>query len=400
MTAASKSETVLLLGNYRPALTVARSLAAEGHVIWVSRDDDAGAAYASRFVNGLWENPPRMDPAIQYPALAEYLKVRPDITVVFPLLEAYVRGFSAYRSQLPNDRLYVMPNRSAVETCLDKAQLLNLVEKARLPLARNMTVRDLPGLQAAIREVGFPLVVKPTDSTIWLGQRKALIVRDQGAFAAAFPDWPSKHTGLIVQTYIEGPRLNLYFAAQNGRAIRYLPVEIGATDIQDGTGLATHGFSVPLTPQMRAMGDALIELLQYHGIGCIQMLQDRQTGDLSFLEINPRIGGNHAITDHCGMHLDRLALKLAAGTPVDDRLVVGKAGVRYAWTIGALRGAAVELRNGELTGAGFARQIANALRIGLTTRAHITFRFDDPVPSIALLARALPGRRLARLGAP
>lgn len=392
MTTKIDPETILLLGNYRPALTVARSLAAQGHRILVSLDDDAGAAGTSRAVEGQWRNTASTDPDLQYPALAQFLADRPDIRVVFPLAESYVRAFYAHRHLLPDDRIYVMPNQTAVEVCADKGRLLDLVTEAGLPVARNVTVRSYDELRKAAGTVGFPLIVKPADSTIWIGTRKVLVLEDRAAFDAALPDWPTGHAALIVQSYVDGPRLNLYFAAQHGRAIRYAAVRIGQTDLPDRTGLATDGVTIALEPRLRDIGDSLIAKLDYHGVGCIQVLRDRHTGDLSFLEINARIGGNHTITDACALELDRIAVALASGRVLDDRLIVAKDGVRYVWTTGALRGAAIALRDGEIRPTAFIAQVLQTLFLAVTTRTHITFRLTDPRPTLILLSRALPNR--------
>lgn len=401
MTTQIDPTTILLLGNYRAALTVARSLAAQGHRIWVSLDDDAGAAGSSRAVEGQWRNTAILDPDVQYRALALFLADRPDIRVVFPLAEAYVRAFYAHRHLLPDDRTYVMPNQTAAEVCADKGRLLDLVTKAGLPVARNVTVGTYEELRDAARTVGFPLIVKPADSTIWIGARKVLILEDRTAFDAALTEWPSGHAALIVQSYVDGPRLNLYFAAQHGRAIRYAAVRIGQTDLPDRTGLATDGVTIPLEPSLRDIGDTLIAKLDYHGVGCIQVLRDRHTGELSFLEINARIGGNHTITDACGLELDRIAVALASGSVLDDRLNVAKDGVRYVWTIGALRGAAIALRDGEISPSAFLAQVLQTLFLAVTTRTHITFRLTDPRPTLILLSRALQHRlRLFGSGRP
>ncbi len=383
--------TILLLGNYRPALAVARSLAEDGHRILVSSDAGAGAAERSRAVSGMWKTPQDTSPAALYASLADFLQENPDIDTVFPLMESYVRGFPDHAHLLPADRLYVMPNSEAVRICLDKARLLQAVTDAGLPCARNLPVHDLASLQGAAGAIGFPLVIKPSDSTVWLGNRKALILNDQEALNAALPKWPDGHGELIVQTFVDGPRVNLYFAAQNGRAIRYLAVQIGETDIADGTGLATTGFTIEPEPAVRDMADALLARLNYHGVGCIQVLCDRNTGQPSFLEINPRIGGNHAITVFAEMELERVALQLAVGGPVEDTLKIGRSGIRYAWTTGALRGVGLALRNGETSRTAAMRAALKALVTGVTTRRHITFTPGDPVPSLTLFARLVPG---------
>ncbi|MEX0285897.1 MAG: ATP-grasp domain-containing protein [Paracoccaceae bacterium] len=384
-------QTVLLLGNYRPALTVARSLHAQGYRVVVSKDRDAGAASKSKAVAEIWETPETAEPKQLYQALAGFLADRPDIQIVFPLMESYVRAFYGHAELLPEDRVYVMPNRDAVEVCLDKGRLIETVDNAGLPCARAITVHNFVTLMQAVEDLGYPLVIKPSDSTVWLGNRKALILHGPGDFAAAFSEWPTEHQSLIVQHFVDGPRINLYFAASGGQAIRYLAVQIGETDIADGTGLATTGTTIELDGELQRLGDALIAQLDYHGIGCIQFLRDRHSGRLSFLEINPRIGGNHAITALCGLDLDTVALPLAAGERVDTNLVIGPAGHVYAWTTGALRGFGLAVRQKEIGVGAAIRQALSAVWLGLRTRHHITFRWNDPLPTLTLLLRLIPG---------
>ncbi len=384
-------ETVLLLGNYRPALTVARALSAKGYRVEVSRDGDAAAAQWSRAVDAIWDTPNSNDPAELYGALATYLAANSRITTVFPLMESYVRSFYDHAHLLPQDRLYVMPNRLAIDICLDKPRLLDTAAEAGLPCARAIEVTDHDALHAAAAQIGYPLVIKPADSTIWLGTRKALILPDQQALTRALPEWPQAHEALIIQRFVDGPRVNLYFAAANGRAIRYLAVQIGQTDIADGTGLATTGTTIDLSPTLHTMADALLDRLSYHGVGCIQVLMDRTTGQPSFLEINPRIGGNHAITAHCGLGLDTLALDLARQTPLDTPLRLGPKGRRYVWTTGDLRGLGLALRNKEAGVAHTLSRATMAIWRGLTTRRHVTWQLTDPMPSLILLLRLIPG---------
>jgi len=224
---AKNRSTILLLGNYRPALSVARGLSAAGYHVVVSRDDDAGAATWSRAVAEIWDTPGGDDIRRAYDALAVFLEQRPDIELVFPLMERWVRAFFDHVDLLPDDRTYVMPNQDAVEACLDKNQLLRIVSKAKLHSAKSTSATDMDTLRAAAKTVGFPAVVKPADSTIWLNNRKALILNDQTAFDQAFPSWPKQHEALIVQTFVDGPRRNLYFAAPPGEPACSPPVLLG-----------------------------------------------------------------------------------------------------------------------------------------------------------------------------
>ena len=385
-------QTVLILGNYRPALPMARSLADAGWRVAVSADEGNGAARHSRFVSETWENAEAWAAggAALWQALARHLEARPDIDTVFPIHQRYVQDFFANRHRLPGDRLYVMPNREAVEVSLDKGRSFAAAEDAGFATARNREVADDAGLAAAAEEIGYPLIVKPVDSVIPVAGRKALILHRAGDLTDWLPRWPRGNEALIVQSYVDGPRINLYFAAERGRAVRYLAAEILRTDRPDGTGLATLGRTIRPDPALLQKADALIGRLGYHGIGCLQVLRDDRTGAPSFLEINPRIGGNHAITVRCGLGLETLAIALARGEATGETLRTAPAGVRYVWTTGALRGAAQSWKAGELGTAGALGAAARSVAEGLTGGGHVTFHPRDPMPALALTLGRIP----------
>lgn len=81
-------KTVWLLGNYRSALTVARVLSSDEYNALVSRDADAGAARYSRAIGEIWETPDTDDPKRHFSKLGKFLKGRPDIGIVFPVMES------------------------------------------------------------------------------------------------------------------------------------------------------------------------------------------------------------------------------------------------------------------------------------------------------------------------
>lgn len=67
--------------------------------------------------------------------------------------------------------------------CTNKARMRQCVARAGLPVPRNLTVRNEPGLALALDEVGLPLVVKPVDNQSGRGVR---IVTDASELIAAF----------------------------------------------------------------------------------------------------------------------------------------------------------------------------------------------------------------------
>ncbi len=116
-----------------------------------------------------------------------------------------------------------------------------------------------------------------------------------------------------------------------------LQIEILRTDRPDGTGYAVEGVSVPLSPVWRLHLQRLVSRIGYDGPGCLQYICDTATQRSTLLELNPRIGANHAAAEALGLKLPYWWIEYLetgrARIPEPFEYVVG---VRYAWLTGDL----------------------------------------------------------------
>lgn len=389
MTIPNLGGAVLLLGNYRAALAVARRLSMFGCRIIVSRDAPEGFIQFSRFVDECWDHPPVADRTEFASALGLFLSQRPDVRVIFPVMEEHVEAIAAIRNQLPSDRTIASPSDVTVQTCLDKQAMLKIVEELNLPAGKTLRVGSIAELGAALAQFDGPVVLKSLSSTTRLGGAKALIVDAAKDIRTQLPQWPEGHEQLLVQTYFAGPRYNLYFAAEDGRPIRYLTAEVLRTDAPDGTGLNTAANVVDCHEEMLRQADLILSALSYHGVGLLQFINDESSGVVYFLELNPRLAGNHVITDESGLDLAELAISLAAGSPIDATLRTVPAGGRFLWLSGALSAALRTARSGSSLRIAMDMAVAAVAR-SFSADIRATWRSDDPLPSIAYAARRAP----------
>jgi len=381
---------VLLLGNYRAAVTVARELGKRGHTIVVGcAGDEEGGAEHSRYCARSWEHPPASSGGVFIDALRDLLFSDPDISVVLPVSERYVRLVNAHRPELPQDRIYAMPDADAVDICLDKARTLALAIHADVPVAPFRNVTTLAELGDAADALGFPLVVRPVDSMQRLFGLKALVIRSREELVARFAGWPGEHASLLVQRKVSGGRHNVYFAAERGRPIRLLEAVVLRTDKPDGTGLAVEGVTQKLRSVSRHYTTRLLSALAYHGVGCAQFLVDPGSGRTHFLEINPRIAGHHAVAERAGLGLSELAVALAARRTLDEPFREGTAGIRYAWSYGELRALKSRFASGEIALGGLARGLALVADTALRADMQVDWEPSDPRPTFETFRRAL-----------
>lgn len=395
-------QTVLLLGNYRPALTLARVLHVEGYKVICSVEGCDGGAEHSRYVDELWGHRSiRIDPEGFLRDLREFLKVRPDISVVYPVSEEYVRIFADYEQLLPTGPVYAMTPPDLVKACLDKLGLMSLAVLNKVPTAPFEMVDTLSGFMQAVEHIGLPLVIRPEKSTDRICDKKAVVCETFADLQEVVLELASSMRPLLLQRKVEGRRHNLYFAAQNGQVVRYLHAVILRTDMLDGTGLAVEGETVEPDSELKGYVMRMVQALGYTGIGCAQFLVNEHDGSISFLEINPRIAGNHAVPEAAGLKLSTLAISLAKAPSLPVLALEGKTGLRYVWTAGDLMGAKIAYLRGEIGIKEGWNWLGRAVSAAWHADIHMKWCWHDPLPGICSLFEVLPSfkgawRRISR----
>ncbi|MCB1883162.1 MAG: ATP-grasp domain-containing protein [Geminicoccaceae bacterium] len=385
------SRNVLLIGNYRPTLSAVRSLGRAGHRLVMGCERIGAFAERSRHVAERWDHPELTDPDEFGPALLAFLESRPDIDALFPVSGLAIMRVCEVFERLPPRLAVAMPHPRLVELCDHKTKLLDVAESLGIPYPPYALVDDMPALKAAAVRLGTPLVVKAAFAERRLGGEKALILRDEAAFARALPDWPGIGT-LLVQRYAEGPRHNLHFVAKDGRLLRCLDSISLRTQRPNGSGLTVESVCVRTPPHLRAWCARMIGRMGYTGIGCLQFLVDPKDGAAAFLEINPRMAAGYGIAQHGGLDMPRLALDLATGVPVAERPDDEdgyRIGDRYAWTEGDIAGLKLALKRGEVGPFAALAWAGRILKSAFRADAHASWRRDDPRPTLAILARSL-----------
>ena len=95
-----------------------------------------------------------------------------------------------------------------VGKCLDKPFMLQLADELGVPTAGFALTRDAREFQNATRRLGFPLVIRPLDSTDRLGARKALILETEKAAKEVGREIDLTERSLILQQRFQGKRHN------------------------------------------------------------------------------------------------------------------------------------------------------------------------------------------------
>ncbi|MCP4184861.1 MAG: hypothetical protein GY761_16335 [Hyphomicrobiales bacterium] len=387
-----EGQSVLLLGNYRPTLFIARQLKHQGaRVISGLEGCDLGAEY-SRYVDETWDHcPVEQDPKAFIRALEQYVRSRKDISIILPVSEEFCRAIANHKPDLPDTIIVAMNDAELVKTCLDKTRMLDLCSAIGVPVAPYVLVDNADDLQRAETDIGFPMVARPSISASRINREKAVRIKNSTDLSQLHANWNENWGGLIVQKQVSGLRNNIFFAARNGEVCRLLQTKILRTDRFDGSGLAVEGMTVEPDARLVRYTEALAKKLDYSGIGCAQFLVDDVTGEVCFLENNPRFSGSHVISEYCGLDLIGFQIALAQCTlEQQESRQQGVVGVRYGWMSGDLNGLRHAVRGGKIDATGAVNWFFKALRNGFTSDVDMVLRWDDPLPGLVSMFETLP----------
>lgn len=387
------SRKILILGNFRQSVTVIRSLARAGFAPIVGRQGPPAFTEYSRYTAAVWVHPPLEQADAFLAALRRFLTIQ-DVSFIFPVGETAQACLARHRQQIPPFTQVIMPPPTTVLTCLDKAEIYQIVSALSIPLPESQVVYDLSQLTSAAERVGYPCIVKPNTSLVFFFGRKAIICRSTQDVHAGFPFWPLGNECLIVQKYISGYRPNCHFAALQGKVFAYFEHDVLRTDRIDETGYEVEGISVQPTPILRHYCERLVQALHYSGVGCVQFLIDRESGAVYFLEINPRLDATCALPYRCAYDFPKLALECVAyldkvwafPLPVPSAYPAGK---RVHWLLGDVQGLCHGLEAGEVDLRTALRWCGRILRSFAKADMHLTYWWKDPLPTGFLYAGLL-----------
>ncbi|MEM7414943.1 MAG: ATP-grasp domain-containing protein [Gemmatimonadota bacterium] len=376
---------VLLLGGYRQAPAVARSLARAGYRVIVGVGPHGNPAARSRFAGELWHHTDVGD--VDFIDGLRDFAASHDRLAVFPLGDSELLALSQPDSELPPELLPIMPASETVRTCLDKSAAQDFMTSVGVSPPETRTVRSLEELGAALAGVGVPAVIKPDTSLATIAGNKALICSTVEEARTAMPEWPAGASYLLVQEYVRGRRHNCHLVAESGSITARFEQVIVRTDRLDGTGLCVEARSGVPTEELWELCRRITEGAGYTGAACIQFLMGEEGQGIRCLEVNPRMCASCAFPVHCGvdMPLATLEAALRARGWVVDRAgsTSGyRRGETMNWLLGDITGV-IEQR-GAMSGRDRIRAVSRVFGSAARADVHVTWSWTDPVPTLVM----------------
>jgi 3-methylcrotonyl-CoA carboxylase alpha subunit len=218
--------------------------------------------------------------------------------------------------------VFVGPPASAIDAMGSKSAAKALMEKAGVPLVPGYHGDDqsIDTLAAAVRNIGFPVLIKATAGGGGKGMRRVDREEDVETELAAAQREALSSFGdakVLVERLLERPRHVevQVFADAHGNCVHVFERDCS---IQRRHQKVVEEAPAPgVTPDLReeigAAAVAAAEAIGYVGAGTVEFLMD-EDGSFYFMEMNTRLQVEHPVTEMIsGLDLVELQLRVAAG---------------------------------------------------------------------------------------
>lgn len=393
VTTSARPDGVLVLGNYRQTEAIVHSLASAGLEVVVVNDRTDGKREfieLSKYVADVWHIPYDGDEELYCGALLRRLKDSGSVRYVFPVGERELKVLARQAARFRGLAELVMPDPRTAQFCLDKRLVCERAAALGVPTPPSATGDRRREWMRLATGWGLPALCKRKDSFELIHGRKALIIRtaeELDSLVRSLENEPEPGS-FVLQKYVKGELYGCNITAVNGTITAFMLNKTARTDAPDGTGIPVEISIVAPFEDMRRYCELLMADLRYTGVCLIQFLRESRDSAPYLLEINPRLGASCALPKLAGYDFPRMALRCATyrgvgplpGSDVDPAYPVG---LRACSIYSDIFGLNQNIRRSPLSCS--LTWLARLLRSLLSTRHHLTWRLDDPLPGLYLL---------------
>jgi len=288
----SRQSVLIPSGRKMKSYACMRSLSRRGIQTVVASEYERIPHFSSRFCDERARLPASPGDPLAYRDALLDLASRADVQTIVPVRECDVYLFAKYHDEFEREVSLVVPPLETLGSAHDRLRLADEAERAGVPVPETRLLSE-------VDEWDSNVVVKPRYNVLtsdYLEDISPETVREVKNVRFLTPDDEPDVADIreemghepIVQDFVPQAKKHLYCALWNeGEPVAtYQHRQIRQNSWVGGGGVyreSTHSEAVE-----NAAYD-LLSRLDWHGLACIEYVQDERTGEWKFLEINPRV---------------------------------------------------------------------------------------------------------------
>ncbi|MEK3884879.1 carboxylate--amine ligase [Paenibacillus sp. PL2-23] len=393
-----RHKAVILGCNYYIGLSVIRCLGMRGiHTVAVDYAEQGAYGALSKYTSERLIAPHYKEEKEAFIAfLKDYGSKQEAPPVLFPCHDSYVEAIDEHLTELRE--LYLIPQtkQGLYTEVMNKDSLHLLAREYGVAVPETLRPGDEDFLNRVERELGYPCIVKPTDSPAFVAvfRRKLFLARDRVELLEAMEQAANAGLDVIVQRIIPGFDDHMYtydaYLNQESKVThqvtcqkyRQFPINFGAS-------VYTGQLCVP---ELMDIGGPFLERIGWKGFAEIEFKKDAETGVFYLIEVNVRTTNLNELLRKVGINFPYVAYMELAGSPVEPCTVTRNTNRVFWYAYEDMLAVRDYWREGQLSA-------GEVLRSLLKPKAYAIWSWRDPKPALAfasILAGKLRGKARRR----
>jgi len=166
------SDALVLDASLRQSLVAVRSLGRRGLRVAAAETHDHAPAFASRWCQRGFVFP-ATEGTDAYMGILEHWLERTGARVLVASNDATIALLRRHRARLEPRVCVALAPEPAMAIAISKEQTLAVARRLGLRVPREVVVRDGGDVRAALKDIGLPAVIKPSESWLWDGREGA-----------------------------------------------------------------------------------------------------------------------------------------------------------------------------------------------------------------------------------
>ncbi|MEO8449795.1 MAG: ATP-grasp domain-containing protein [Gemmatimonadota bacterium] len=321
-------------GDQRPSLAVTRSLGRSGHVVHVAAPGRTSLAGRSRFAARTHRVPSPLEHPNEFIAAVDLVITSERINLLIPNSEAALLALLPIRDRWPSV-VVPFPEIEVFRRVSDKSELLEVARRLGIAVPNSVTftaATDDP--ERAVRELRFPLVLKPSQTVRAAGEHLAkgpvVHVRDAEEFRRIWQTLPVESFPLLAQERIVGPGTGVFLLRHDG-VTRATFAHRRLREKPPSGGVSVYAESITADPALVTQAEALLACFEWQGVAMVEFKCDQATGTPYLMEVNGRFWGSLQLAIDAGVDFPKLLVDAVQGVAFAPPVYRPGARGRWFW---------------------------------------------------------------------
>lgn len=315
------NKAVILGANYYIGLSTIRCLGVMGvEVAAVDYSYEGSYAFESKYCKEKLIGPHyKTQPKEFLQFLIDYASKQTLKPVLIPCADPYVEFVDEYLYELREYYLIPQNQQGIYTNLMDKEKLHALAVKNSVKVPETVYVSDEDYLDKVDKQIGYPCIVKPTDSPSFVSvfRRKMFKVDNKEELLEAVKKVHEKKLEVIVQRIIPGFDDHMYtfdaYLNQDSKVTNWMTCQkFRQYPINFGASVYT---GQKYVQELYDIGANFLENVGFKGFAEIEFKKDAITGEFYLIEVNVRITNLNSLLYKAGINMPYLTYSELIGKP-------------------------------------------------------------------------------------